>query len=145
MLLTVMAVVGKSSITCDFCQHTILESDAVGIEVGRCDNCREYCSKCDTYLDEVGRSGPCDSCLDEENTVSDVTNHTRADWARNALMSFAEETGLVRSGDAEDLNLVMSDFLCDLLHLCDREDIDLEELLRKAEFNFREEQELEEQ
>lgn len=76
--------------------------------------------------------------------MEEPSNVDRAEWARNALMSFAEETGLVRSGDAKDLSLVLGDFLADLMHLCNQENIDLEQAVIDAEFTYREELELEE-
>lgn len=71
--------------------------------------------------------------------MNDVTNSERADWARSALGKFSEVTGLVRSGDAENLELVIKDFLCDLMHLCEQTDIDLESLVADAEAVYREE------
>lgn len=59
------------SVICDFCQQTVFTSDLVGRDVGRCDRCREYCSKCGCYLEEAGRSGLCDSCLDDEENDSE--------------------------------------------------------------------------
>jgi hypothetical protein len=49
-------------VRCDFCQHEILPVDEIGTDVGRCDNCREYCYQCGEYLEETGRSGKCDAC-----------------------------------------------------------------------------------
>ncbi len=71
--------------------------------------------------------------------MDDVTNADRANWAYHSMMHFAEQTGLVASGDSEDLDLVVRDFLCDLMHLCDAQKLDLAELLLEAEGNYEDE------
>lgn len=61
--------------------------------------------------------------------MSETTNEDRAEWARQGLLAFGRACGLDRSGDIEDIQLVMGDFLTNLLHLCDLEKIELEDVL----------------
>jgi len=54
-------------------------------------------------------------------------------------MYFAEEVGLVRSGDSEDLELVIRDFLCDLMHLCNDNEVNISQVIEDARCNYEEE------
>lgn len=73
-----------------------------------------------------------------------VTNEDRASWAQIALEAFAAETGQDTSGDMEaDIGSVISDLLCDLMHLCrsginedQHGDVDFAKLLATAEMSF---------
>jgi hypothetical protein len=59
-------------------------------------------------------------------------NNERAKWARKALGNFSEITGC----DKED---ALSDLLCNLMHMCDRESgqgFDFEEALDRARRNY---------
>lgn len=68
------------------------------------------------------------------------TNETRAQWAYTALEAFARETNQLQNGDlAEDPGSVVSDLLCDLMHYCRQNNLDIEDLLRNGRGNFAEE------
>jgi hypothetical protein len=56
-------------------------------------------------------------------------NTERAKWAKTALQAFHNETG----ADEED---VVSDLLCDLMHLADREDWLFDDELERARRNY---------
>jgi hypothetical protein len=75
--------------------------------------------------------------------VSEPSNDQRADWALDGLLAFAEKTGLRSKTNHEDLETIVGDFLCNLLHLCDREDIDFESVMDDAQFAHDEEVEIE--
>lgn len=83
----------------------------------------------------------------------DNLNDQRAAWARCAVQAFAAQTGqlkgpggrpiprpeaerltdqLTRAGEVEDLEEAVGDLLCDLLHLADREGLDVELLIERA-------------
>jgi hypothetical protein len=69
------------------------------------------------------------------------TNNERADWAMAALNTFAEITGLIRSGDhADDPTITLGDFLCNLRHLAAREGWDIEAKFQSSKQVFEEEQ-----
>lgn len=53
-------------------------------------------------------------------------NEQRAEWARLALGAFMSATGQT---DAEES---LGDLLCDLMHLCDRSELDFLPLVNKA-------------
>ena len=75
------------------------------------------------------------------NDVSgEPENSQRAEWAENAMLSFAESVGQAHSGQwDEDRDTVYSDFLADLMHLCDRDDIDFDDLVLRGKGHFNEE------
>ena len=62
------------------------------------------------------------------------TNKDRAEWARGAVECFVSMVG---GGD--DLKTSISDLIADLLHLCDEEGIDHEDVLRNATWHYEEE------
>lgn len=69
------------------------------------------------------------------------TNEDRAEWAWRALEAFAKQTGQdTNGGDLKyDREIVVSDLLCDLMHLCDRDGIDFNLALQNGQDNYREE------
>ena len=67
--------------------------------------------------------------------MSDITNNVRAGWAFAALHTFMELSNM----GAEPLGTAVSDLLCDLMHLCDKEAIDFEARLKVARDHYREE------
>lgn len=71
------------------------------------------------------------------------TNDQRADWAAKALDVFAKDTGMRSSTNWEDADLIVSDFLADLMHMCDRDDIDFSTAIARAESHYRDEAPLE--
>jgi hypothetical protein len=72
-----------------------------------------------------------------EESVVDVTNSDRADWAQVAVEAFAAETSQDTSGDlAEDKGQVIGDLLCNLMHLCRQDNINFEECLSNGRGNF---------
>lgn len=65
--------------------------------------------------------------------MKEITNEDRAESAREAVIAFAKDTGLDRSGDLEhDLQLVVGDLLTNLMHLCDAEKIPVAPLLTSS-------------
>ena len=76
--------------------------------------------------------------------VEEPTNNQRADWAMHGLLAFAEITGLRNERNQEDLDIIVGDFLADLMHLCDSEEIDIESMMQRADSHYREEVEMEE-
>lgn len=67
-------------------------------------------------------------------------NLDRAQWARLALVTFAEAT----RQDGDEHEEVVSDLLCDLRHFCDLAELDWTDLLRRAEMHYEAEVEEEE-
>lgn len=63
----------------------------------------------------------------------DVNNTQRAEWARNAVLPFAKETGLQYDIEKQE---AISDLICDLLHLANQEGLDTDVVLRSATNNF---------
>lgn len=63
------------------------------------------------------------------------TNRDRAHWAEDALDHFARLVGQ----EDEDLETNATDFLCDLLHLCDFENLDFDVILERAKGHYEEE------
>lgn len=59
-------------------------------------------------------------------------NNERAAWARVGIFAFAEETGIAN----EDIHMQVTDFLCDLMHLADYEELDWENIVRIAEDHY---------
>ena len=73
----------------------------------------------------------------ENNQLPSPTNETRALWALQGVTTFGETTfGRL---DEEDAETVISDFLCDLHHLCRMNGIDFDSLLTRANGHFVEE------
>ena len=70
--------------------------------------------------------------------MSEPSNSDRADWAYVAVEAFAAE---VREEDmlGEETDLVISDLLCDLMHLCDVAEINWTACIERAEGHYREE------
>jgi hypothetical protein len=69
-----------------------------------------------------------------------VSNADRAEWADVAIAAFAQETWQDKSGDLEhDKQCVVSDLLCNLMHLCRRDGIDFAKCLANGNSNFEEE------
>jgi hypothetical protein len=64
----------------------------------------------------------------------DGMNDERADWAGEALAAFARVTRMDSAG--EDAATILSDLLGDLLHWCDRHDLDFEEQLERARGHY---------
>lgn len=57
-------------------------------------------------------------------------NDDRADWARSAAKAFAKRTGQTVEGDGWDT--IIMDLIADLAHFCDREGLELEDLVQRA-------------
>lgn len=68
---------------------------------------------------------------------TEPTNDDRAYWAQVALKSFARETRMDTAG--EDDETILGDLLTDLMHFCDRHDIDFQRKLIGATVNYEEE------
>lgn len=64
------------------------------------------------------------------------SNAKRAQWALNALMSFATETGLVGDTNTEELCTVIADFLVDLRHLCHQQQLPIQDLIEASADTF---------
>ena len=73
-----------------------------------------------------------------ESTMREPTNEDRAGWANTAVTAFAEA---VRETDMldEEKGLVISDLLCDMMHLCDMEEIDWDRCVVRARGHYLEE------
>jgi hypothetical protein len=56
-------------------------------------------------------------------------NGERATWGHNAVRTFQKDTGL---GDEDGLDTAIGDLLGDLMHLCDRESLDFNEMVEKG-------------
>lgn len=68
------------------------------------------------------------------------TNEDRAEWAMEALRTFAKRTGQDESGDLKhEQESVLSDLLCDLMHLSDRDGLNFYLALQNGQGNYREE------
>lgn len=72
-----------------------------------------------------GQAQPGDDCRDQ--------NVRRAEWARAALSVFQNEA---RQDDSEGLDTVLTDLLCDLLHLCGKEGLEFERVLVLARRHY---------
>jgi len=71
-------------------------------------------------------------------TMGLINNEQRSDWAEEAVMVFAESTGMSRNGElVEDLVTTVGDLICDLMHLAGSQGLDPEELMAKAYENGR--------
>ena len=71
--------------------------------------------------------------------MTEPTNKDRANWAFVGVKAFAEETGLDIAPEADGLETAISDFLVDLLHLCDVNELDFAELESRALRAYRDE------
>ena len=61
------------------------------------------------------------------------TNEVRANRATQALLEYKAEGGYPDSDSNEDC---LADLLCDLMHVCDRDELDFSEAMRSAELNY---------
>lgn len=88
--------------------------------------------------------------------MTEPTNEERAEWALMGLRAFAACTGQLklRNGKGkrcdtrqlervlydsdydEDMGIIITDFLCDLMHFCDVEEVDFAQLLQNAEGHY---------
>lgn len=68
--------------------------------------------------------------------MKEPSNRERADWANTALEVFAAEIGMEGT---EERDLLISDLLSDLMHLCDIEEIDLSACFDRAYGHYCEE------
>ena len=69
-------------------------------------------------------------CVDGDGCPS---NATRAAWAEAGLCAFLVATGEPNDGDNRDS---IGDLIADLLHLCDRIDVDATAVLAAARHNW---------
>ncbi len=60
-------------------------------------------------------------------------NRDRAEWANVGLEEFMAETGLMQ---IDGLDTIIGDFLADLMHLCNIEKLDWNEILRQAQAHY---------
>jgi hypothetical protein len=67
----------------------------------------------------------------------DNQNHDRAEWARAGVEAMADQTGVLRAGDG--MEEAIHDLLGNLMHLCDREGIDFNNVLIDARECYAEE------
>lgn len=63
-------------------------------------------------------------------------NDDRAEWARQALETFAATTGLNMDGETPE---AIGDLLANIMHFCDRNGLDFDERLANARFHYDEE------
>lgn len=66
-------------------------------------------------------------------------NVDRAGWAEAGLQAFCEQTGQDMSEGVDGPEEVISDFLCDLMHVCHEKDLDFDGLLARGRRHFEEE------
>ncbi len=64
---------------------------------------------------------------------AEVTNADRAVWARRALATLQQDTGLT---DADGLDTALTDLLCDLMHFCDQAGLEFEQNLIRAQMHY---------
>ncbi len=67
---------------------------------------------------------------------SETTNKDRAKWAMAAVQTFADVTGLDTASEADGLETTITDLLADLMHLCDANGLQLQELLERANRHY---------
>lgn len=69
------------------------------------------------------------------------TNEDRAEWARAGVWAFGEETNQIRKDGSmnDELETITQDLLSDIMHLCDVEGFDFDDVLRRARGNYDEE------
>lgn len=60
-------------------------------------------------------------------------NDDRAEWAAQAVDTFARATGMF---DNEDNQTILADLLCDIRHWCDRNDASFAGALQTAEMHY---------
>jgi hypothetical protein len=73
--------------------------------------------------------------MDDLARMSEVTNDRRARWAREALETFARQSGQsadLLDGDTE----VIGDLLCDLHHWADAHDVLWDQALARGEMHY---------
>jgi hypothetical protein len=70
-----------------------------------------------------------------KDDVFGMSNETRAELAGNAVARFMQDTGL----ENEDMETGITDLLADILHLCDKEGIDIDRCKRMASYHYTEE------
>ena len=63
-------------------------------------------------------------------------NNDRADWASEGVIAFAKTTGQLTESPLEQ---ILMDFLCDLRHWADRENIDWDRVTNRADAHYYEE------
>jgi hypothetical protein len=63
-----------------------------------------------------------------------IGNADRAAWAGEVIELFADLTGM--SSEYNDTDTVVCDLLANLMHYCDKEEIDFDEALRMAEVHY---------
>lgn len=68
--------------------------------------------------------------------MKNVTNRDRANWARDAVKSYAATTGSVGNGSQSDIQ----DLIGDLRHYCWQRKFDWEVVLQNAYYHYAEEQ-----
>lgn len=82
----------------------------------------------DTFSYLAGKDGNLSHGHTPDEIRSD--NHLRASWAARALFHYADFT--MGGGNGESCETVISDLLCDLMHLCDALDLSFDGLADKA-------------
>lgn len=71
--------------------------------------------------------------------VASQQNQSRAQWALDALDAFGLATGQrVRNG-RDEVEDMIGDLLCDLMHYCEQEKLDFNVLLARGQMHFRDE------
>lgn len=68
-------------------------------------------------------------------TLNCALNKSRANWAEAAVRAYAREIDALD----EELAVVMMDLICNLQHLCRREEISFDEVLHGGRMHFEEE------
>ena len=71
--------------------------------------------------------------FDAASTPGGPTNKDRAEWARGTVECFVSMVG------GDDLKTSISDLIANILHLCDEENINHEDVFRNATWHYEEE------
>jgi hypothetical protein len=87
------------------------------------------------------------ACIDREATAAatialpdpDRKNVDRAYWVKTALLNYCEETGQVP--DEDGWEEIIGDFICDLAHFCDDNNIKLLERIAAGQMHYNDETE----
>jgi hypothetical protein len=101
-------------------------------QIGLCDECQ------DNGRTRIGNTPTCETCGQAEcicDETDDWGNEQRAAAAHRTVEYFADLCGEIGVGKSL-LEQNMTDLLCDLAHLCDREELSLTSILASAEMHY---------
>jgi len=77
--------------------------------------------------------------------MGEPSNELRADWAEYGILAFARACRLEQDGELqEEMEIVISDFVCDLMHYCRLNNVNFDAALARGTGHFEEEKDEEE-